>query len=439
MFGPPIEEDFINDPVGVRTGGLGLFWVVAVILGGLAGFGLWASQYEIEEVTRGTGRVVPSSELQVIQSLEGGIVAGLDVRSGDVVEAGDVLMRIDDVGADARRGELLEREAALLAEQARVVAEAERADALTFPAGLEARVPGPVAAERAVFLSRRSQLSAELAILEDQLAGRMAAREELAATEAKLEGQLVPLREELELSERLAETGALPRIELLRLRGRVSEIDGEAQVMAARLPAQDAAIRETESRIAAAQSAYSLEAQERAARIQVELAVVREELRAAEDRVTRTSLRAPVAGTVNRVNVTTVGAVVQPGAPVMEIVPSDDRLLIEAEIRPEDVSFLRPGDPASVKITAYDFLVYGSLAGEVLRVGADTVTDRDGRAFFQVEIETERTALTGPGGEALPISPGMVAQVDIQTGSRTVMSYLLRPIDRARAEALRER
>jgi len=241
------------------------------------------------------------------------------------------------------------------------------------------------------------------------------------------------------LTRDLARSGAVPQIELLRLESREAELAGELIVAGARIPALAAAIREAESQIAAARSAYTLQAQERAARIQVELAVVREGLRAAEDRVVRTSLRAPVRGTVNRIYTTTVGAVVQPGAPIMEIVPDDDRLLIEAEIRPEDVAFLRPGDPASVKITAYDYLVYGALAGEVVRIGADTVADRDGQEFFQVTVRTATNALPGVSGEALAISPGMVAQVDIQTGSRTVMSYLLRPVMRARAEALRER
>jgi adhesin transport system membrane fusion protein len=169
----------------------------------------------------------------------------------------------------------------------------------------------------------------------------------------------------------------------------------------------------------------------------VELAVVQEALRAAEDRVTRTELRAPVRGTVNALNVSTLGQVVQPGAPLAEIVPEGDALEIEVNVLPRDVAFIRPGDAASVKISAYDYLVYGALDGEISRIGADTVRDADGREFFRLTIVTDRTDL-GRGGESLPVTPGMTATVDIQTGRRTVLSYLVEPLLRVRSEALRE-
>ena len=162
-------------------------------------------------------------------------------------------------------------------------------------------------------------------------------------------------------------------------------------------------------------------------------------MRAATDKLTRTSLRAPVHGTVNRLHVTTIGAVVQPGAPIVEIVPRDDQLLIEAQISPRDVAFIRPGHEASVKITAYDYLVYGALDGTVERIGADALTDTEGNQFFRVMVRTEESALPAASEGSLPISPGMVAQVDIQTGRKTVLDYLLRPLRRAQAEALRER
>ena len=441
MFGAPLEEDFVNDATATRAGGASAAWLLVAVMGGIAAFLAWAAMSEIEEVTRGEGRVVPSTDVQVVQSLEGGIVSQIAVTEGDLVTAGDVLVRIDDTGAAAERGELLEREAALLAEAARTTAEAQGAEEVTFPPGLEARAPQPVAAERAVFLSRRAQFEAELRVLEDQRAQRRAALREHEATREKLATQIAPLEEEIALTERLVTSGAVPQIELLRLRSRIAELRGEATVAEARTPTLEAALREAESQIAAARSAYTLTARERAARIQVELAVVREGLRAAEDRVVRTALRAPVTGTVNRVTVSTLGAVVQPGAALVEIVPAEDRLLIEANIRPEDVAFLRVGDPASVKITAYDFLQYGALEGEVVRIGADTVEDRDGNAFFQVAVRTQTNALPGlgEGAEALPIGPGMVAQVDIRTGERTVLAYLVRPFARAQAEALRER
>jgi len=441
MFGPRTEEDFVNDANAgrprARRRGPGL--LLLLIAGGIAAFVVWAALYRIEEVTRGTGRVVPTSQLQVVQSLEGGIVAEIGVREGDVVRKGDVLMRIDDTSAGAERGELREREAALMAEAARAGAEAQGSETLDFPDGLADRAPGAVAAEREVFLSRRAQLDSELSVLRNKLSQRQSGLRELQATITKLEAQIAPLSEEIELTGGLVESGAVPRIELLRLQSRMAELEGELAVSRARLPGLRAAIDEADSQIRAARTGYVLTARERLARISGDLAVLREALRAATERVSRTSLRAPVNGTVNTVHVTTIGAVVQPGGPLVELVPRDDQLLIEARIRPRDVAFIRPGDAASVKITAYDYLVYGALDGTVQRIGADTVEDSEGTEFFRVMVRTRSSALEADDGTTLPISPGMVAQVDILTGRKTVLDYLTRPLRRAQSEALRER
>lgn len=439
MFGPPVEEDFINNASSrpAREGGGGKM-LLTLLVAGIGGFIFWAANYEIEEVTRGLGQVVPSSQVQVVQSLEGGIVSAIEVREGDLVEAGTELIRIDDTAAGSQAGELREREAALLAELGRVTTEAQGSDTLEFPEDLVARARLAVAAEQEVFRSRRAQLEQETEVLRDQLDQRMAALHELEAVLDKLQSQIAPLSEEVALTEGLTRTGAVPEIELLRLRSRLAELEGELAVSRARLPGSRAAIRETENQIKAVRSSYVLTARERLAKVQADLSVLQEALRAATDRVTRTSLRAPVRGTVNTVYVTTIGAVVQPGAALVEIVPIDDRLLVEARIRPRDVAFVRPGDPTSVKITAYDYIVYGALKGEVERIGADTIEDAEGEKFFRVMVRTDDNSLPGQN-TALPISPGMVAQVDIQTGSKTVMNYLLRPFLRARTEALRER
>ncbi|WP_138421764.1 HlyD family type I secretion periplasmic adaptor subunit [Maritimibacter alexandrii] len=435
MFGPTIDEDFVNaagaGPQGEgRRGAL----LLTVLVAGIAGFIWWAAVFEIEEVTRGAGRVVPSQQVQVIQSLEGGIVREILIEEGATVDRNTPLLRIDDTAAGAQRGELLEQEATLMAELIRVRTEADGGEALAFPEALAARAPEAVAAEQEVFASRRSQLSSELQVLQDQLTQRRAEIEEARAMIAKLEGQIAPLAEEVRLTRQYVETGAVTQIELLRLETRLAELEGDLAVSRARMPRLDAAIAEAEAQLETARRAYVLTARERLARVQGELSVLRETLRAAEDRVTRTTLRAPVRGVVNTLNVTTIGAVVGPGDPLVEIVPVDDHLLIEARISPQDVAFLRPGDPASVKITAFDYVIYGSLSGTVERIGADTLTDEDGNAFFQVAVRTDSTDLGGN-----QISPGMVAQVDIQTGRKTVLDYLLNPFLRVRDEALRER
>jgi adhesin transport system membrane fusion protein len=438
MFGQA-NDDFLNDPRRsgrVRTGGGG--WaMILLILGGIGAFLAWAAVFEIEEVTRAAGRVVPTEQVQVVQSLEGGIVRRIDVREGDVVEAGQVLMRIDDTALSSQRGELLRQEAALMAEEIRLRAEVSFDRAPDFPEELRTRAPEAILAEMDVLTSRFDQLDREIGVLEAQLDQRLAALAELLAERAKLETVIAPLREELSLTEDLAASGAVPRIEVLRLRSRLAELEGELSVGRAQEPNLTAAIGEARSQIEVARASYVTAARTRLARLGVELAVVRESLRAAEDRVTRTELRAPVRGTVNAMNVSTVGQVVQPGPPLAEIVPEGGALEIEVNIPPKDVAFIRPGDAASVKITAYDYLVYGALKGEVARIGADTLRDGEGREVFQLTIVTDRTDL-GRDGESLPVTPGMTATVDIQTGRRTVLSYLIQPVLRMRSEALRE-
>ncbi|WP_299955590.1 HlyD family type I secretion periplasmic adaptor subunit [uncultured Roseobacter sp.] len=440
MFGNRIEDGFANNISGaraaVRDGGP---WrlLLAVALG-VGAFLAWAATYKIEETARATGRVIPSQQVQVVQSLEGGIVRDITVREGDIVAPGDVLMRIDDTRFDAERGELLEREAAILAESARLTAEARFATELDFPALLQARAPLAVAAEQEVFLSRREQLKRELRVLEAQLLQRRGELSEIRALRDRTEGIIAPLSAEIALTQDMFDRGLVPQIELLRLQSRLAELNGDLGVSRASEPRLQAAIAEAENQIDAARSAYVLSARQRLATLQLELAVVQETLRSANDRVTRAQLRAPVRGTINRVNATTIGAVVQPGAALVEIVPIDDSLLIEADLGPRDIAFVSPGEPASVKISAYDYVIYGALEGEVVRIGADTIATEEGGEFFRVIVRTNKSYL-GTEEKPLPITPGMIASVDIQTGEKTVLSYLAKPILRAQAEALRER
>lgn len=440
MFGNRVEDEYANDitAAGAAAEGRSAWPLVLAVLAGLGGFVAWASAFEIEESATARGRVIPSQQVQVIQSLEGGIVRRVDMAEGDVVQAGDVLMRIDDTRFASERGELLEREAALLAEGLRLEAEAAEAADLHFPDELEHRAPLAVGAERALFLSRRDQMTGEIRVLRDQLRQRRAELEELLAERDRTGAILAPLTEEIALTGDLVERGVVPKVDLLRLQSRRAELQGDLTVGTAREGRLRASIEEVEGQIDTVRSAYVLTARQRLAKQQLELAVVQESLRAATDRVRRTQLRAPVTGTVNTIHAKTLGAVVQPGAPLIEIVPLDDTLLIEADLGPRDVAFIRPGAPASVKITAYDYLVYGSLDGVVERIGANTIKGQDGAEFFRVVVRTERPFL-GSAEDPLPISPGMVASVDIQTGQRTVLAYLAKPLLRARGEALRER
>ena len=440
MFGNRIEDEFINNIKGADAAlkdrsPWGLLFVIAF---GLIAFVAWAATYRIEETARAVGRVIPSQQVQIVQSLEGGIVRQVTVREGDVVEAGDVLMQIDDTRFDSERGELLERDTAILAEIARLEAEASFSDQITFPGGLRTRNPEATAAEEQVFLSRRDQIERELEVLRAQLVQRESELNEVRAMRERTRNIIAPLSEEIALTQEMFERGLVPQIELLRLQSRMAELSGDIAVSEASELRLQAAIDEATQQIDAARSAYVLTARQRLAKLQVELAVVREALRSANDRVTRAQLRAPVRGTINTINAKTIGAVVQPGAPLIEIVPIDDSLLIEADLGPRDIAFVKTGEPASVKISAYDYVIYGALEGEVVRIGADTISSEEGTEFFRVIVRTDKSYL-GSEDNPLPITPGMIASVDIQTGEKTVLPYLAKPILRARSEALRER
>ena len=440
MFGSRIEDDFANNITAAEAAvrERGPWRLLLAVATGLAAFLFWAASFEIEETARATGRVIPSQQVQVVQSAEGGIVREISVQEGDIVGAGEVLMQIDDTRFDAERGELMEREEALLAEMTRLEAEAVYASALNFPPGLVVRNPLATAAEEQVFISRREQLKRELEVLQSQLMQRSSELDELRAIRERTRAVIAPLAEEISLTQDMFDRGLVPQIELLRLQSRFAELNGDLAVSEAGEPRLQAAIREAQNQIGAARSAYVLSARQRLATLQLELAVVQETLRSANDRITRARLRAPVRGTINRVHTTTIGAVVQPGAALIEIVPIDDSLLIEADLGPRDIAFVSTGEAASVKISAYDYLIYGALDGEVVRIGADTITTGEGVESFRVVVRTEKSYL-GTDENPLPITPGMIAQVDIRTGERTVLSYLAKPVLRARGEAFRER
>lgn len=433
---PRTDEAFANDiRSALDRGGIRSGWPVLIIIGAIVLAAIvWSRLAVLEESTRGSGRVIPSSQIQVVQPLEGGIVAAIDVAEGDRVEAGQPLMRIDDTSFASQLGEIRNRRDALEVRRVRLAAEVSGATP-----DFSDDLPAPlVERERALLEARRASLRQELLVADQQLAQKRMEEIETRTRLEETEGTLALLREELDLAEGLRRRGNFPEIELLRLRRQAQTEVREQTVLEAALPRSAAAIAEIEARLESISAAFRARAAEELAGTVADLGVLEETLRAASDKVRRTVLRAPVAGIVNALPVTTVGAVIQPGQSVAEIVPVDDRLLIEAEVRPQDVAFIRPGQEASVKVTAYDYTVYGDLTGRVERIGADTIADPEGRTFYRVILETDETAL-GSAENPLPIIPGMVVQVDIQTGEKSVFDYLMTPVNRVRAEALRER
>ena len=398
----------------------------------------WASWANVAEVTTGTGRVIASRQLQLVQSLEGGIVQQIFVKEGAQVEEGEQLVRIDDTGFSSRLGEMARRRSAFSAEIARLEAEANGLAEVTFDPILRQQAPAAIALELDAFRARRAKYDNEQTVLRQQLSQREQELIELEARKIKAETTLRPLRRELQLNRSLSDRGAISELEVLRLERQAADLTGELNVTLAALPRAQTSIQEARTRIEGAHSTFVASVRERLSQAQADAAVLDESIRGATDRVARTVLRSPVKGVVNKISVTTVGAVIQPGQTLLEIVPVDDSLLIEARVRPQDVAFIRPNQAASVKLTAYDYLIYGVLAGKVERIGADTITDSRNETFYQVIVRTERNWL-GTESNRLTVLPGMVANVDIQSGEKSVLDYLLKPLLRVRHEALHER
>lgn len=396
-----------------RTSRMLLFTSLALLFVGI----VWAHFAILDEVKRGNGRVIPSRQTQVVQSLEGGIVGTILVREGDIVNQGQSLMRIDDTKFASELGEVRERRAAMAARVARLEAEATAQEKLVMPPELALVAPSSVAAETSVFETRARKLAQDVDVLVQQ--------------EIRLTKTLEILNQELAIMRPLYQQKVVPEIEWLRNTRQAAEMAGQ--------------LAETKSRINNAKAAFRSQADEDLAKSRGDLAVLDENIKSAQDRVRRTELKAPVYGIINKLNVTTVGAVVQPGANLMDIVPLDDTLLVEGRIRPQDIAFIRPNQAAVVKITAYDSSVYGSLKGHVERISADTILDEKNsqgeqrpETFYRVMVRTDKNHL-GTVEQPLPIIPGMVTTVEIMTGEKSVLDYLLKPARMLREEALRER
>ena len=433
------DRDFVAGRVGAdlhrprRSAHLLLLVIAAFFLVAFA----WASHASLDEVTRAEGRVIPSSHIQVVQNLEGGIVEDILVREGEIVERGQVLLRINDVRAASELRETRKRYLALRGAQARLQAEVG-GTAIELPAEVLDRAPEVAASEQALFEARQRALETELEILKSQAAQREQELAELEHSITQLERSARLASEELAITEPLAATRVVSRVNLLRLQREVSDLEGELEAARLAIPRVRMAEREAGRRIEERRLSFRAEAQRELNAVQSEAAALEETLAAEADRVERTEVRSPVRGTINHLLVNTTGGVVQPGEDLVEIVPLEDTLLVEARVRPADIAFLSPGLPAVVKVTAYDYAIYGGLKGELEGISADTITDKRDESFYRIRVRTDDNALQ-KAGESLPIIPGMTVQVDILTGEKTVLDYLLKPILRVRDRALRER
>ncbi|CEG54069.1 putative protein secretion efflux system, membrane fusion protein (hemolysin-type secretion transmembrane protein) (superfamily ABC, membrane) [Stutzerimonas xanthomarina] len=428
---PEVRKALIEDaPRLVRLTIWGLLAFVLFLV-------LWAHFAIVDEVTRGEGKAIPSSRLQKIQNLEGGIVAELFVREGQIVEAGDPLLRLDDTRFASNVGETEADRLALAARVERLSAEVEGRD-LAMPEHVLRDAPNLADSERALFESRRDQLRDEIGGLEEQLAQRRQEVREMSSKQEQFRSSLALLRKEIAMSEPLVSSGAISPVEVLRLKRAEVESRGQLDATTLALPRANAAIKEIESKIGETRGRFRSEALTQLNEARTELSKLKSTGKALEDRVRRTLVTSPVRGVVQQMLVSTIGGVIQPGSDIVEIVPLDDTLLVEAKVRPQDIAFLHPGQEAMVKFSAYDFTVYGGLKAELEHISADSITDEDGNSFFLIHLRTDKSHL-GSDEKPLLIIPGMMASVDIITGHKSVLSYLLKPIIRAKAEALRER
>ncbi len=409
-------------------------WLIALLL--LTAL-VWAHFAVLDEVTTGEGKAIPSSKLQTIQNLEGGIVAEIFVREGQVVNKGDMLLRLDDTRFVSNKSESEADRLALLARVERLSAEAEGRE-LRLPEEIASAAPGLAADELALYRSRQQGLTSEVNILNEQLRQKTQELAEFRAKAQQYRSSLGLIQSELNMSEPLVKSGAISQVEILRLRRSAVETRGALDATTLAIPRAEAGVKEVERKIEEARLRFRTEALKELNEVRTELSKITASSLAIEDRVSRTSVVSPVHGIVKQLKVNTIGGVVQPGSDLVEVVPLEDSLLIEARIRPQDIAFLHPGQQAMVKFTAYDYTIYGGLKAKLELISADTITDEEGNSFYLIQVRTEKSHL-GSEEKPLLIIPGMVANVDIITGHKSVLDYLLKPVLKARTEALRER
>ncbi|EIA1618647.1 HlyD family type I secretion periplasmic adaptor subunit [Vibrio parahaemolyticus] len=438
----------LNTPNSARL----MLWVMVLFF--VAAIG-WASWAQIDQVTVGQGKVIPSSQIQVVQNLEGGLVKEILVKEGQLVKKGQQLLLIDDTRF---RSDYREREqqvanltASVLQLSASINSVAVNRDfniqdweksvvldygKLTFPPVLEETQPQLTQRQKAEYREDLDNLRNQLSVIDQQVEQKQQDLVEIEARVRNLRQSYQYAKKELDITQPLADEGVVPRIELLKLQRQVNDTRREMTSSELKIPVIKSAIKESMLNRIDVALKFRSEQQEKLNNAQDQLSALVESAVGLEDRVNRTVVVSPVTGKIKTLNVNTVGGVIQPGMDIVEIVPTEDTLLVEAKIAPKDIAFLRPNLNAIVKFTAYDFTKYGGLVGELEHISADTTQDEEGNSFYIVRVRTEKTSF---GQDAdLPIIPGMTASVDIITGKRTVLEYLLKPLLSAKTNALKE-
>jgi len=395
---------------------------------------VWSWFAQIDMVVRGAGRIVASEHNQIIQHLEGGIVSAILVREGAAVKKGQTLISIADVRANADLGEGNVKILGLRARIARLKAEAGGASSVAMSPDLRSDDPA-VQSELASFAARQSKLSQELSVLREQSAQRQAEVGEAVSRQKSLVSEYDLAQRQYKLVHGMFERNAASQLEDIQAQSKAQDAQSRLSATNAMIPRLTAAIAEAQAKMGEAASRFRADARSDLTVSENELARLQEEIKSRNDRVSRSEVRAPMDGIVNRVLINTVGGVVKPGDAIIEMTPTDDKLVIEAKVAPTDRAQLMTGAPARVKVSAYDYGVYGAMKGVVTEVSADTVPEERGERFYRVKIEVTRDPKLDTG---LPLMPGMTATADMIVGRRTVWQYLMSPLSRFGQTALRE-
>lgn len=417
-------------------------------------FFIWAYFAQLDRVTRGEGKVIPSSQVQIIQSLDGGVLQALYVKEGMSVSQGQSLARIDDTRfrsdmaqqnkeVDALRADIIRLRAEL---SSILVADVDdwqlqikiSKSALQFPDDLKENSKELVSRQQDEYNGRINNLINQVAIQAQQIKQRQQEGKELDSKIETLKTSLKLVNREVKLTRPLAEKNIVPEVELLKLERSVNDISGELDALRFLKPKLQSALQEAVLKRREAVLQYRTDARAQLNDLQSKFSSITEAQVGVQDKVKKTLISSPVVGTIKTVHITTLGGVVQPGQVLLEIVPTQDKLLIEAKILPKDIAFIHLGLPAMVKITAYDFTRYGGLAGVVDHIGADTTQDEEGNSFYIIRVRTTESSMSSKDKEEMPIIPGMMTSVDVMIGKRTVLEYILNPILRAKENALRE-
>lgn len=439
------DRDYWVDPAETDRRGFWIFGHMLLVATAVivVAFFVWADHTVIDEVTRGQAKVIPTSQVQMIQNLEGGILSEVLVREGDIVAKDQVVLRIENSLAESNLSDLGQRYLDSLAIVTRLQGEIDgkRPEEIVFPGDLLRDGQSLVEAERANARIRRNQLDSQIAVLRDQVTQREQELTELASKLKNLKQSFALAAEELQILRPLVKDGVVSRVELLRREREVSDLKTEIDATSLSQPRVESALQEANNRIKEHVDTFRTEAATELSRQRLELATVTEQIKAMADRVTRTEVRSPVEGVIKEIKIRTIGGVIKPGDDLIEIVPLEDSLLVEAQVRTSDRGFIAPRQKAVVKIDTYDFSIYGGLDAEVIDISPDAFEEQIGgqrERFFRVRLRTDKNFL-GTEANPLQIGPGMTATVDILTGKKTVLAYLLKPVLRIRDNAFGER